>query len=130
VLLTLSTVLGLLHHTDHVLRGDHSGWPFTDHVTPFTYSLVVYLFLLIAFLAARRPGLAAICVAVVLGLTQFSHLVFELPADQYATWANGSNLLGINSAPLGYAAAMLSITLSLALASTLVSLIVDCYRTK
>src|SRR5438045_1454539 len=34
--------IGLLHHTDHVLRYDHSGWPFRPEVTPFTFSLLVY----------------------------------------------------------------------------------------
>ena len=23
-----AVVFGLLHHTDHVIRGNHSGWPF------------------------------------------------------------------------------------------------------
>ena len=40
------TILGLLHHTDHVIRGNHMGWPFTDTVTPFTGSLLVYAILL------------------------------------------------------------------------------------
>jgi hypothetical protein len=31
-----------LHHLDHVLRADNSGWPFTPDVTPFTISLLVY----------------------------------------------------------------------------------------
>jgi hypothetical protein len=30
------------HHIDHVIRGNHVGWPLTEYVTPFTYSLVVY----------------------------------------------------------------------------------------
>ena len=35
-------VFGLLHHADHVFRGNHSGWPFTANVTPFTFSLLIY----------------------------------------------------------------------------------------
>ena len=35
-------VCGLLHHVDHVVRGKHSGWPFVEEVTPFTFSLLVY----------------------------------------------------------------------------------------
>jgi hypothetical protein len=31
----------VLHHVDHVLRFDHSGWPFKAEVTPFTFSLLV-----------------------------------------------------------------------------------------
>jgi hypothetical protein len=34
--------VGLLHHTDHVLRFDHSGWPFRASVNPFTFSLLAY----------------------------------------------------------------------------------------
>ena len=30
------------HHIDHVIRGNHVGWPLTEHVTPFTYSLGLY----------------------------------------------------------------------------------------
>jgi hypothetical protein len=40
------TVLGVLHHVDHVVRGNHSGWPFQEEVTPFTFSLLVYALLL------------------------------------------------------------------------------------
>ncbi|MGA7622005.1 MAG: hypothetical protein WB630_02945 [Candidatus Acidiferrales bacterium] len=36
--LATSFVLGICHHIDHVLRYDHSGWPFRPEVTPFTYS--------------------------------------------------------------------------------------------
>lgn len=38
----ISITLGLLHHADHLLRGNHIGWPFSPHVTPFTFSLAVY----------------------------------------------------------------------------------------
>ena len=40
------TILALLHHADHVIRGNHSGWPFKPEVTPFTFSLGIYLLLL------------------------------------------------------------------------------------
>jgi len=38
----LPTVLGAPHHIDHVIRGNHVGWPLTPHVNPFTYSLALY----------------------------------------------------------------------------------------
>jgi hypothetical protein len=56
------TVLGLLHHLDHVVRGyivvdkglpgewNHSGWPFWDGVTVFTGSLVVVYAILLGAL--------------------------------------------------------------------------------
>ena len=34
--LLLATTVALVHHIDHVLRVDHSGWPFLPEVTPFT----------------------------------------------------------------------------------------------
>ncbi|MCA1716015.1 MAG: hypothetical protein LC781_03850 [Actinobacteria bacterium] len=40
------TVFGVLHHVDHVGRGNHSGWPFEEAVTPFTFSLLIYALLL------------------------------------------------------------------------------------
>jgi hypothetical protein len=38
----IPTVLGAAHHVDHVIRGNHVGWPMTPHVNPFTYSLGIY----------------------------------------------------------------------------------------
>ena len=35
-------MIGMFHHVDHVLRFDHSGWPFKAEVTTFTFSLLVY----------------------------------------------------------------------------------------
>lgn len=40
------TAFGVLHHIDHALRGNHVGWPLIDAVTPFTFSLGLYLLLL------------------------------------------------------------------------------------
>jgi hypothetical protein len=38
-------IFGILHHVDHVVRGNHSGWPFAEAVTPFTFSLLIYALL-------------------------------------------------------------------------------------
>lgn len=46
-LIYLATVLSLGHHVDHIVRGNHTGWPLTDQVTPFTYSLAVYPFIVL-----------------------------------------------------------------------------------
>src|ERR687894_3070775 len=40
------TIFGIFHHIDHVVRGNHSGWPFEQAVTPFTLSLLIYALLL------------------------------------------------------------------------------------
>jgi hypothetical protein len=42
------TMLGAAHHIDHVIRGNHVGWPITAEVNPFTYSLVIYPLLAIS----------------------------------------------------------------------------------
>ena len=52
-LVALALALSLGHHLDHVLRGQHLGWPLTDEVTPFTYSLVIYPLALLGFVLTR-----------------------------------------------------------------------------
>ncbi|MFC7137277.1 hypothetical protein ACFQRB_14140 [Halobaculum litoreum] len=42
LLFGVATLLGLAHHLDHVIRGNHVGWPITPEVNPFTYSLLIY----------------------------------------------------------------------------------------
>jgi hypothetical protein len=53
------TVFGVLHHIDHVVRGNHSGWPFREEVTPFTFSLLVYALLLPGIYMNLRDRVAA-----------------------------------------------------------------------
>jgi hypothetical protein len=38
----LALGLSLGHHLDHLIRGNAVGWPVTDEVNAFTFSLVVY----------------------------------------------------------------------------------------
>lgn len=42
VFLAVPTLLGAAHHVDHVVRGNHVGWPVTGEVNSFTYSLSIY----------------------------------------------------------------------------------------
>jgi hypothetical protein len=54
-----ATVFSVLHHTDHVVRGNHSGWPFQVEVTPFTFSLLIYALILPGiYLTARGRDVA------------------------------------------------------------------------
>ncbi len=53
------TFFGILHHVDHVVRGNHSGWPFQDVVTPFTFSLLIYALLLPGLYLTWRGRLMA-----------------------------------------------------------------------
>jgi hypothetical protein len=42
VLLAIPTLLGVAHHVDHIVRGNHVGWPLVAEVNAFTYSLAIY----------------------------------------------------------------------------------------
>lgn len=49
------TVLGIAHHVDHIIRGNHVGWPLTPEVNAFTYSLAIYPLLAISvYLSVTR----------------------------------------------------------------------------
>ena len=53
------SVFGFLHHVDHVVRGNHSGWPFQEQITPFTFSLLIYALLLPGVYMNLRGRVAA-----------------------------------------------------------------------
>ena len=122
-LILLAGGLGILHHTDHVLRFDHSGWPFRPEVSPFTYSLVAYPLLVAVLLLRSRPWLRVLLMCLVFLGLQVAHIYFEPPSHQYGTWARGHgetpsgaqppNLLHLASPTLGVLSAGLSILLSL-----------------
>jgi hypothetical protein len=131
----LLAVVGLafLHHVDHVLRADNSGWPFTPDITPFTISLLVYpIFALDFLLLRRRPWIRVGLVAVLFVALQVTHAVFEPPSHQYGTWADGTsaiprafgqpNLLDTASPVLGVLSVAVSSLLSLAVLMALVLL--------
>jgi hypothetical protein len=132
-------VLAFLHHVDHVLRADNSGWPFTPVVTPFTISLVVYpIFVLDFLLLRRRPWVRVGLVAVLSAALQIAHAVFEPPADQYGTWAHGTssvphalgqpNLLGTASPVLGALSVAISSLLSVTVLVALLLLAREALR--
>lgn len=137
-LIVAAILLGVLHHIDHVLRYDHSGWPFLPEVSPFTFSLLAYPFLLAALLWRSRPWLRVGLVGFVLVAVQAAHTFIEPPAAQYAVWAHNAsrepyawhhpNLLNVRSPLLGYAAVAVSIFLSVALLAATVSLAADARR--
>ena len=125
--------LAFLHHIDHVLRADNSGWPFTYDVTPFTISLLVYPIFVLDFLVLRdRPWVRVGLVAVLFVALQVTHAIVEPPANQYGTWANGTsavphalgqpNLLDTASPVLGALSVTVSSLLSLTVLAALVLL--------
>jgi hypothetical protein len=125
--------LAFLHHLDHVLRADNSGWPFTPDITPFTISLLVYPIFALDFLLLRdRPWIRVGLVAILVVALQVTHAIVEPPADQYGTWTNGTsavphalgqpNLLDVASPVLGALSVTVSSLLSVAVLAALVLL--------
>lgn len=102
------TVLGLLHHLDHVVRGEivvdkrlpqqwnHSGWPFQDQLDVFTASLGVYVILLggIALTLVKRAwalywlGAATVLLAIVTSV-HFLGRQAETPDVIWRTYEGG-----------------------------------------
>src|ERR671916_2655351 len=89
---TAVTIFGLLHHVDHVVRRDHSGWPFQDEVSPFTFSLLIYALLVPGLYLTFRGRLMAgywLVTAVVFTLAHFVGSEREAPIrDIYAVYAS------------------------------------------
>ena len=90
-------VFAFVHHVDHVVRGNHSGWPFEPAVTPFTFSLLIYALLVPGFYLTAKGRLMAgyWLFTAVLGLTLliWVHFVpsrdYEAPIwDIYGVYAN------------------------------------------
>ena len=61
VFISLALVFSLGHHVDHLIRGNHVGWPVTSEVNAFTYSLGIYPAILTGLVLYRLrlvgPGL-------------------------------------------------------------------------
>jgi hypothetical protein len=133
-LLLAAAALAVIHHIDHVLRADHSGWPFRPQVTPFTFSLLIYPVFLSVFLIRSRPWFRVWGTALLFLFGTLSHTFLETPMDQYQTWAYGSkfaghtgehNLLGYDSKALGLCAVIVTVLLSLSLFAALLVFIRD-----
>jgi hypothetical protein len=139
-LLQVVLVLGVLHLADHVLRADHSGWPFIDEFTPFTFFAAVFPpIALFAHFDRSHPWLRFGLMAFLLVGVLFSHTFLETPGDQYGVWATNAstephalgrpNLLNIESPMWGGLAAAGAVLLNLSLLAVVVSLFADARRT-
>lgn len=73
-LLLLTTFLGIGHHIEHILRPD-IGWPLNGDVNPFSYSLLIYPFIILGYFLSRRKynylywGFVALAGFVLVGFT-------------------------------------------------------------
>ncbi|RQG93995.1 hypothetical protein [Natrarchaeobius chitinivorans] len=95
ILIALATVFGAGHHADHVVRGNHVGWPLIPEVTVFTYTLAIYPLLALGLYLTltERVGagywtvlLAVITFAVI--VTHFGPFATEPPRDVIAPYEN------------------------------------------
>lgn len=121
----MTTAVGILHHFDHVLRHNHSGWPFRPEVNVFTYSLSVYLIISALLLARPFPRVRIALSALLVMFPTIAHIVVETPAEQYRTWAHepGVNLLGVSAPAVGITAVFVTCLLSLSAMATFLALV-------
>lgn len=84
----LAAVMSLGHHLDHAIRGNHVGWPLTDEVNAFTFSLAIYPVIAIGLLLFRSGRVGSGFWAFVSGggalflaLIHFSPVALEPPHD-------------------------------------------------
>ncbi len=89
------TLLGAAHHIDHLVRGNHVGWPVTPEVNAFTYSLAIYPLLAVSlYLSLTRRVQArywAGFFAVSAGMLAYFHIspwAVEPPQDVIVPYAN------------------------------------------
>ena len=81
-LIFLATFMSLGHHVDHVIRGNHIGWPFAEAPTPFTLSLAVYPAVLLGFYLTRRGKAGPLYWAVLWGLMTLLAASVHLPLSE------------------------------------------------
>ena len=92
----VTTAFVASHHLDHAFRQVHIGWPLTDQVNPFTFSLILYpLFLLGIYFTVRGRVWAGYWVGVAtfaLTLVTFVHFRPSPGAESldqvYGPWNN------------------------------------------
>ena len=87
-LIFLAMFLSLGHHIDHIILGNHVGWPLTAEVNAFTYSLGVYPLIILALYlyASDKVGLGYWAMlsgsgALFVAAIHFGPAAVEPPAD-------------------------------------------------
>jgi len=135
ILAAAITALALLHHLDHVVRGDlvlayalpafwnHSGWPFQPRVTPFTASLAIYLLLVPGIVFTLRGrlwagywlGTAVVLEAIIFVVHFLPGPRTETPRVIYSTYARSIESAGAGILALVVVFAIVVLLLLLAL---------------
>jgi hypothetical protein len=88
VLIGLSLLFSIGHHVDHIIRGNHVGFPINSDVNPFTYSLGFYPVIIIGIILFYKNILGPLFWSVLsgigflfVGLTHFGPFAAEPPHD-------------------------------------------------
>ena len=117
-LIGLATIFGIGHHLDHIVRGNHVGWPLIPEVTVFTYTLMIYPLIAIGVYLTVTEWVGVRYWVIVLGgiffgviITHFGPWATEPPQDVIEPY---------ESVYLGYAAVgwLLGLVISLVAATT------------
>ena len=121
------TLFGLLHHVDHVVRGNHSGWPFEPAVTPFTFSLLIYALLVPGlYLTAKGRLIARYWLfTALLGLTLLIWVHF-VPTRDYE--APIRDIYGVYGSPVVGFLAVADLTLLIASVVALAGVAIQALR--
>ena len=122
------TIFGFFHHVDHVVRGNHSGWPFEEEVTPFTFSLLIYALLLPGLYLTWRGRLMAgywlFTAGVLLALVTSVHFVGE---DREAPIRD---IYAVYDSPVWGFLALVDLTVLIASLVALAGVAIQALRTK
>lgn len=94
-LLVIISLFGIGHHIDHVIRGNHVGWPLTSEINAFTFSLLSYPFIILGLYLGWRDragipywtGLFLVS-SLLIGYVHFGPSAIEPPADIITVYEN------------------------------------------
>lgn len=95
LVLFVPALFGAAHHIDHIVRGNHVGWPLTPEVNAFTLSLAVYPLLAVGLVltVTGRAGLRYwlgffTANSVVLASVHLGPWAIEPPSDVIAPYSD------------------------------------------
>jgi hypothetical protein len=117
--------IAAVHLADHVVRNNHSGWPFTNKVTPATAAYLGIPAIVGAGIYFDGPLYWVFADSLLLAAALATHTLVEPPHDVHEPWSNGSNLLSHDSGATGTLAVAVTGALVVSTGAHLISNIMD-----